>query len=345
MTPKPKLLVLDDREGRIEASPGGERLRRAADVRFLERPLYEVPDEELKDVRVLFALRERTRLDAESLGRVPALELLLQSGGHAYHLDAQTARTRGIITALGRRGVAARAAVPELTFALMISAMRNLQGAQRGMAEGSWPPLMGRCLGNRRLGILGMGRHGVRVAAIAKAFGMEPVAWKRPGVEAARDDSPIPRLELEELLGTSDVVSVHLRLSEESRGLLDKDHLQNCKPGAVLVNTARGAIIDEDALVEVLRDGPLKAAGLDVFVHEPLAPDSPLRALPNVVLTPHIGWTVEEVFDEFAAIAADQLEAYLAGDLPRADLLDPSAAEVDRPRCGGVSPERAVTQP
>lgn len=340
MTSRPKMLVLDDCEGRIEASPGGERLRRSADVRFLGRPLDEVPDEELKDIRVLFAIRERTRLDTETLRRFPDLKLLLQSGGHAYHLDAETARTRGIVTALGRRGVAARAAVPELTFALMIAAMRDLQGAQRAMAEGGWPPLMGRCLANRRLGILGMGRHGVRVAAIAEAFGMEPVAWKRPGAAAPRDGSPIPRLELEELLRTSDVVSVHLRLSEESRGLLDGDRLRTCKPGAVLVNTARGAIVDEDALVAVLRDGPLGAAGLDVFVHEPLAPDSRLRALPNVVLTPHIGWTVEEVFDEFSAIAADQLEGYLAGELPLADLLDSSAAAVDRPRCGGVAPER-----
>lgn len=336
MTVRPRLLVLDDRERRIQASPAAERLQRAADVRFLSGHLHDVPDAELRDVRVLFAIRERTRLDEKTLRRFPDLELLLQSGGHAYHLDAEAARSRGIVTALGRRGVAARAAVPELTFALMIAAMRHMPEAQRAMEAGGWPSLMGRCLANRRLGLLGMGRHGTRVAAIGNAFGMEVVAWKRPGTEGG---ASIPRLELDELLRTSDVVSVHLRLSEESRGLLDAGRLKSCKPGAVLVNTARGAIIDEEALVDALRNGPLASAGLDVFVQEMSASDSALRTLPNVVLTPHIGWTVEEVFDEFAAIAADQLEGYLEGRLPREDLLDPAAAEVDRPRCGGVSPD------
>src|SRR5690606_23712029 len=116
-------------------------------------------------------------------------------------------------------------------------------------------------------------------------------------------------------LGTADVVSIHLRLSDESRGLLGAAELAQLKQGAVLVNTARGAIVDEAAMIDALRNGPLAAAGVDVFTDEPLAADSPLRSLPNVVLTPHIGWTVEEVFDEFAAIAARQLEAYVNGTL------------------------------
>jgi phosphoglycerate dehydrogenase-like enzyme len=125
------------------------------------------------------------------------------------------------------------------------------------------------------------------------------------------------RLPLDDLLERSDVVSVHLRLSPASTGLLDRDRLARLRPGAVLVNTARGAIVDEQALVEALRGGRLAGAGLDVFATEPLPPDHPLRTAPNVVLTPHIGWKVEEVFTEWAEIAAEQLAAWLAGRLPR----------------------------
>lgn len=321
MTARPQLLVLDDHEGRIEASHGGRRMGDLADVHFLSTPLADVPDTDLAQVRVLMAIRERTRLDAETLARLPALELILQTGGHAYHLDADAARERGIVVALGRRGTAARAAVPELTFALMIGCMRGFPAAVRGLADGQWPALMGRCLAGRRLGLLGTGRHGTRVARIAEAFGMDVVAWRRPGAEPA--DDGIARVDLDDLLGTSDVLSIHLRLSDESRGLLSERELGRCKPGAVLVNTARGAIVDEPVLVAALRDGPLAAAGLDVFTEEPLPADSPLRTLPNVLLTPHIGWTVEEVFDEFAAIAAEQLDGYLHGTLDPADLLDP----------------------
>lgn len=324
MSGRPRLLVLDDWEGRLAQASGTRRLRELADVELLDRPLAEVKDSHLADVRVLMAVRERTRLDAATLDRMPALELILQTGGHAYHLDAEAARERGIVVTLGRRAVGPRAAVPELTFALAISALRRMPQAQRAMNAGDWPALTGRTLAGRRLGLLGTGRHGARVARIAEAFGMDVVAWARPGSPGA--DSSIPRIDLDELLSTSDVVSIHLRLSEDSHGLLDARALARCKPGAVLVNTSRGAIVDEEALVSALRAGPLAAAGLDVFTTEPLPVDSPLRSLPNVVLTPHIGWTVEEVFDEFAKIASEQLADFLAGSLDSAELLPGAAA-------------------
>ena len=337
---RPRLLVLDDYEGRLACSPGMARLRQMADVMVLREPLGAGTGAGYDDVTMLLAVRERTRLDAATLDRFPSLELVLQTGGHAYHLDAECAARRGVFVALGRRGTAARAAVPELTFALAIAALRKIPQAQRAMAAGDWPTLVGRCLSGRRLGLLGTGRHGTNVARIGAAFGMDVVAWARPGGRARWSFGDVPRLGLDELLATSDVVSIHLRLSDQSRGLLDRERLRSFKPGAVLVNTSRGAIVDEPALIEALGDGVLGAAGLDVFVDEPLPPGSLLRGLPNVVLTPHIGWTVEEVFDEFAAIAADQLADYLAGVLDPADLLDPSVATFDRARCGGVASSR-----
>ncbi|MGO1561449.1 MAG: NAD(P)-dependent oxidoreductase [Actinomycetaceae bacterium] len=319
----PRLVVLDDWEGRLARSEGVARMRQIADVRVLDRPLAEVPDAELSDVEYVVAVRERTRFDAATLDRLPSLRVLLQSGGHAYHVDTAAARERGVVVTHGRRGRGPRAAVPEITFALMIGALRGLPTAVREMSTGGWPSLTGRTLSGRRLGLLGAGRHGQNIARIAEAFGMEVVAWARPG--SAVTEGSIPRLPLDELLEVCDVVSIHLRLSEEVRGLIGRDELARMRPGSILVNTSRGAIVDEEALVDALREGPLGGAGLDVFTHEPLAADSPLRTLPNALLTPHIGWTVDEVLDEFAAIAADQLSDHLAGTLS-ADETDPGAA-------------------
>lgn len=328
-THKPRLLVLDDWEGRLGSAPGTRRLREHCTVTVLDRPLADVDDADLADVRFVLAIRERTALDAGTLDRLPALELILQTGGHAYHADAGELRRRRVPVALQRRARVVRSAMPELTLLLMLACMRRVGEAQRGMAAGEWPALVGRVLHGRRLGLLGLGRHGRGVARVARALGMEVVAWDRTGERegvASPDGRPgdddVVLLPLSVLLATSDVVSVHLRLSEESRGLLNRDRLRTMKAGSVLVNTARGAVVDQDALVEVLRDGPLSAAGLDVFADEPLPARHPLRTLPNAVLTPHVGWTVEEVFAEFAEIAADQLADYLDKRLDPGELLD-----------------------
>ncbi|MGH8868324.1 MAG: NAD(P)-dependent oxidoreductase [Actinomycetes bacterium] len=324
------MLVLDDWEGLIRQAPGTARLRELADVTVLDAPLGEVADADLADVRVLLAIRERTQLDAAALARLPCLDVLLQTGGHAYHVDAEVLRRRGVPVALSRRMQANRPAVAELTVMLAIACLRRLGEATRQQADRRWSPLIGRTLTGRRLGILGLGRHGRTVAGLGAAFRMDVVAWDRTGERdglATPSGRPVPDgvtlLPLDALLATSDVVTVHLKLSDESRGLLDRGRLSSMKPGAVLVNTSRGAVVDEAALVDVLTHGPLAAAGLDVLVEEPPPHDHPLWALPNVVLTPHVGWTVEEVFTEFAAIAADQLDAYLQGRLARDELLDP----------------------
>jgi D-3-phosphoglycerate dehydrogenase / 2-oxoglutarate reductase len=242
------------------------------------------------------------------------------------------------VVALSRRAEMATASVPELTFGLMLAVLRRIHPLAAEMAAGAWPPAMGRTLAGRTLGILGLGRHGRPVARIAGAFGMVALAWDRDPSRDYADDEPVAeRLPLDDLLARSDVVSVHLRLSPESTGLLDRDRLAHLPPGAILINTARGAIVDEPALIEALQSGRLAGAGLDVFATEPLPADHPLRAAPNVVLTPHIGWKVEEVFTEWAEIAAEQLAAWLDGRLPATEVLDPDAAEVPRDRLGGLS--------
>lgn len=333
--PRPRMVILDDWEGELRNSPGAGQLRRMADVTALDGPLGELPDSDLVDVRVVLAIRERTRFDSATLGRLPSLELILQTGGHAYHIDADTVGRRGIAVPLWRSHDACEAAMRELTFGLMIAALRRFPEANSALTAGDWPGILGRTLRGRRLGVLGMGLQGGAVARIGQAFGMDVVAWARPGSRVRGDDG-IPRLPMDELLATSDVVSIHLRLSAESQGLLDAAKLRAMKPGAVLINTARGAIVDEDALIEALRVGPLGAAGLDVFTTEPLPKDSPLRTLPNVVLTPHIGWTVREAFAEFAEGAAGQLEDYLACRLDPRELAFPTQVRRGPGAIGGV---------
>jgi phosphoglycerate dehydrogenase-like enzyme len=335
---RPRLLVLDDVEGRIAGAPAMDRLRELAEVTVLDRPLADADPDDLTGVRVLLAIRERTRLDAALLERLPDLELVLQTGGHAYHVDREAATGRGIVVALSRRATMASASVPELTFGLLLAVLRRIHPLASQMAGGAWPAAMGGTLAGRTLGILGLGRHGRPVARIAAAFGMLVLAWDRdPGREYPDDEPVAERLPLDDLLERSDVVSVHLKLSPASTGLLDAERLARLRPGAILVNTARGAIVDEQALVEALRSGRLAGAGLDVFATEPLPAGHPLRTAPNVVLTPHIGWKVEEVFTEWAEVAAEQLAAWLDGRLPAAEVLDPSAAEVPRDRLGGLA--------
>ena len=318
---KPLLIILDDWEGRIQASACWNQVKELVEIKFLKEPIQHASDDEIEQVQFLMALRERTTLDEQVFKRMPDLKLVLQTGGHAYHIDTSAAKKQNIVIALGRRAKAPLISVPELTFAFALNLMHKVHQGNKTMHNGQWELFTGRTLSERRLGILGLGRHGSHVAQIAStAFNMEVVAWDR-AANTYDTSNGFKRLPLDELLETSDVVSIHLRLSKESTGLMNKERLEKMKAGAILINTSRGAIVDENALVDVLTKGTLAGAGLDVFTQEPLAIDSPLRKLDNVILTPHIGWTVEEVFEEFAQIACMQLIEYLNGTLIKSELL------------------------
>ena len=334
---QPRLLVLDDYEGELAGAPAMRRLRQLADVQIRDRRVSNV-DPILDEVQVLLTLRERTTLDAPFLEACPNLELVLQTGGHAYHIDQTAATRQGIVIALGRRVTKPTVVIPELVFALLLGLIRQIYPLADAMHNGSWPNSIGGSLAGRTLGILGYGRLGRPVARLAEAFGMKVVAWNRNGSAHGSDSFGLERLPLDDLLAISDVVTIHLRLSEESRGLLDRERLWRMKPGAILINTSRGAIVDEDALVEALREKRLGGAGLDVFSTEPLPATSELRTLPNVLLTPHVGWKVRDVLHEFVEIAADQLEAWLGAGLSKSEVLNPDAIAVSRERSGGLAP-------
>lgn len=317
MSEKSKVLILDDWEGRLQRSNAWQKIEHLVEVEAATDRIQPDAVRQFGGVEYLIPIRERTKIDSVFLGLFPNLKVIFQTGGHAYHIDFEAAKQRGVRVVLGRQVKAPMDSVPELTIGMMLIASHKMWQAQEAMASGEWPLLLGRTLRNRNLGILGLGRHGLRVAEIAKtAFGMNVFAWQR---SKETDSTGIPRLPLDELLSGADIVSVHLKLSAESKGLLDERRLQQMKHGSILINTSRGSIIDESALIIQLEKQHIAAAGLDVFGTEPLAPDSKLRRLPNVILTPHIGYTVEEVFDEFAEIAADQIFRYLKGDLNSAE--------------------------
>ena len=334
---KSKMIVLDDYEGELAMAPAMERLRQLADVQVMDHPIHPEDDDILRDVQVLLALRERTTLDSRFFDACPNLELVLQTGGHAYHIERSAASKAGIVIAFGRRVSKPTVVIPELVFSLMLGLVRQIYPLTTEMHNGGWPQLIGGSLAGRTLGILGYGRLGQPVARLAEAFGMRVRAWDRNGTAPEPDSFGVERLPLDELLAVSDVVSIHLRLSDETRGLLDREHLRKMKPSAILINTSRGAIVDEPALIEALREKRLAGAGLDVFHTEPLSPTRELRTMPNVLLTPHVGWKVRDVMHEFVEIAAEQLDAWLKTGLSESEVLNPEAMEIKRERHGNLS--------
>lgn len=314
-----RVAVLDDFHHAFIANPAVERLRARAEVQVFTEKLPR--HEALHGYQALIALRERTLFDAAFFEAVPDLELIAQTGSHAYHVDLQAATRAGVLVALAPSRSSTSTA--ELTIGLMLAAMRRIPQTDRAIRRGEWPLVMGQTLSGKRLGILGLGKVGSAVARLAQAFGMELGAWGPTLTPERASQHGVRHLALEDLLHWADVVSVHLKLSDLSRGLLNEAMLRRMGPRALLVNTARGAIVDEVALAHVLREGALGGAALDVFVEEPLSDSSPLCHFDNVVLTAHLGWPSDSTYAEFADRAVQVIEEYMDGKLVGA--LNPEA--------------------
>jgi phosphoglycerate dehydrogenase-like enzyme len=200
-----------------------------------------------------------------------------------------------------------------LTVALMLAAMRRIPYGDAELRAGRWSQFVGRELAGKRLGVVGLGRIGSQVARVCAAMGMEVRGWS-PSLTAERAEAVgAQSQDLDALLAESDVVTVHMRLTPTSRGTLNRERLTLLKPSALFVNTARAALVDEGALIEMLQDGRLWGAALDVYAEEPLPPNHPLLALPNVVLTPHIGWVAEDSYRVFIEGVVENILAYLDG--------------------------------
>ena len=318
-----RVTVLDDYQQALASTAAIKRLRQRAEVQILTEKL---PDESalvraLAGSRALIPIRERTRFNARLLKQLPDLELISQTGNHVYHVDMQAATEAGIIVAMAPGGNS----TTEMAFALMLAVMRRIPQSDRAVRHGEWPLVLGYVLKGKTLGILGLGKIGTEVAAIARAFDMNVIAWG-PTLTAERaGKSQATYMGLEEVLKNADVISIHLKLSEQSKNLLNEERLRLMKKSAYLVNTARGAIVDEPALVKVLSEGAIAGAALDVFVEEPLPPNHPLLQLSNVVLTPHLGWPTDSGFEGFAENAVTNILDYMDGKLTR--VINPEALE------------------
>jgi phosphoglycerate dehydrogenase-like enzyme len=316
-----RVTVLDDYQHAFERTEAIRRLRQRAEVRILTEKMSSeaAVADALAGSQAIIPVRERTKFTAALLRALPELEYISQTGNHVYHVDMNAATQQGIVVSLAPGGNS----TTELAFALMLAVMRHIPQSDRAMRRAEWPLVLGYVLKEKTLGILGLGRIGTEVAAIAHAFGMQVVAWG-PTLTAERAaQSKAAFLPLEDLLGTADVVSIHLALSDQSRNLLDERRLRLMKKSAYLVNTARGAIVDELALVKLLKENAIAGAALDVFVEEPLPKDHPLIDLDNVVLSPHLGWPTDSGFTSFAENAVTNILDYMDGRLTRA--LNPDA--------------------
>lgn len=309
-----RVAILDDVHHAYAATEGVRRLRDRAAVEIFTGPFGDPVA--LRGFDALIANRERTRFTRDLLGKLPDLRIIAQTGNHAYHIDLKAAEELRIIIAKAAGGFSRSAG--ELAIGLMIAVMRQIPLADREVKSGRWPTPMTHVLRGKTLGIVGLGLVGRHVAKIAAAFEMKVLAWGRSLTPEAAAQAGCERRELDELLRSSDVVSIHATLSGETRGLIDAHRLTLMKPTSVLINTARGPIVDEAALCDALASGRIAGVGLDVFDTEPLPAGHPLTKLPNVVLTPHLGWPTDEMYSQFANAAADVLLAYAAGkDVPR----------------------------
>ncbi|MFI2185299.1 D-2-hydroxyacid dehydrogenase family protein [Streptomyces sioyaensis] len=306
--------VLDDYQDIAHSMADWSVLAGEVDVRTLRRP-FDSEDEVVAavgDCEIVVAMRERTPFPASLLARLPRLRLLVTSGMRNAAIDLEAAARHGVTVC----GTASNTEPPvELTWALILGLARNLVTESTAMrADGPWQSTLGADLHGRTLGLLGLGRIGTRVARIGQAFGMKVTAWSR-NVTAERAAEAGVRLAAgkEELLETSDFVSVHLVLSDRTRGLLGADELRRMRPTAHLVNTSRAAIVDQPALLRALRENWIAGAGLDVFDQEPLPAGHPLRTLPNVLALPHLGYVTRRNYEGYFQQAVEDITAFLAG--------------------------------
>jgi phosphoglycerate dehydrogenase-like enzyme len=276
----------------------------------------------LEPYDVVVAMRERTAFDAERLGQLPRLRLLVTTGMGNAAIDLAACAARGV-TVCGTGGIGS--ATVELTWGLILALLRHIPAEDRRLkmagraggaalgASGSWQQTVGTGLEGKRLGVVGFGRLGRQVAGIGRAFGMQVVAWSQNLDAAVAAGEQVEAVSKEALFSSADVVTVHYKLSPRSSGVVGAAELALMKPSAYLVNTSRGPLVDSAALVAALRSGAIAGAAIDVYDTEPLPLSDPLRSAPNVVLTPHLGYVTEETYRVFYGDAAEDIVAFANG--------------------------------
>jgi phosphoglycerate dehydrogenase-like enzyme len=320
-----RVAILDDYQQVALASADWSAVRSLADIDVFTEYIArtEALVRALEPYDVIVAMRERTFFDASRLGQLPRLRLLVTTGMMNAAIDLEAAAAHGV-TVCGTGGSATSTA--ELSWGLILAVARHIPEEDRGMklagqaggaalgVRGGWQRTVGTGLDGKQLGIVGLGRQGLGVAKIGRAFGMKLAAWSQNLDPAVAKKAHARAVSKDELFSTSDVVTVHYKLSPRSVGLVGAAELALMKPSAYLVNTSRGPLVDHVALVAHLRSGAIAGAALDVYDVEPLPLSDSLRTAPNVVLTPHLGYVTDDAYQVFYGEAAQDIVAFAQGD-------------------------------
>jgi len=311
----PKVAVLDDWQGVAKSSADWSSLSERAEVVFFEEPFKDADAiaKALAGFEIVVAMRERTRFPKELIERLPKLRMIALTGGRTWTMDFDALNARGIVVS-HTGGTHSTAATAELALGLLLSAARHIPSADASVHKGGFQGGVpsGQVLEGKTLGVIGLGKIGSKMARYGQALGMRVLAWSQNMSEEKAAAAGAKRVDKGTLLSEADAISLHLVLSDRTRGIIGAQDLARMKPGAILVNTSRGPLVDETALVAKLRTGKLIAA-LDVYAQEPLPAEYPLRNLPNTVLTPHLGYCTREVYSQFYGDSIENVLAFLDG--------------------------------
>lgn len=332
-----RLAVLDDYQGAAFAQPYWKQIENRVELEGYRDTLHDEDRivERLRPYHIVVPIRERTHFSKRILERLPALEMLSLTGKNSGQVDLAAATAQGILVT---QTEGSGATAIEMTMALILALAHRVAQEDRAMRQGLWQTGVGFDLAGKTLGVIGLGRIGAKIAAFGKQLGMRVLAWSAnltPEKAAAAGALYTP---LDDLFQQSDIVTLHLRLSDRTRGIVTARHISLMKLTACLVNTARGHLLDEDALVAALRDGRIRGAALDVFQTEPLPVNHPLRSFENVVLSPHMGYVSAESYDQFFRLAIENVVAYLDGRVP-AGAMNPEVLQDGKLRKKIVSSE------
>jgi phosphoglycerate dehydrogenase-like enzyme len=308
-----RLAILDDYQKACLSMADWDGLRPSVEIQTFHDTLTseDAVAARLRDFEIVVAMRERTAFRRTLLERLPKLQLLVTTGMLNASIDLKAAAERGIVvsgTSVLRHPTA------ELTWGLILALARSILREDAGMRKGGWQSTIGIGLHGKVLGILGLGRLGSQVAAYGNAFQMQVIAWSQNLTAESANSLGVRRVEKEELFRSADFLSIHTVLSKRTRGLVGPADLAAMKPTAYLINTSRGPIVDERALLAALEGHKIAGAALDVFDQEPLPADHPLRRMENVVLTPHLGYVTAENYRVFYGDAVEDIRAFLAGN-------------------------------